>query len=60
MFGKTCKVEGVSVALGPITILINNAARDDRHSIESVTPEYWDERISTNIKHQFFGGHSSL
>ena len=28
--------------------------RDDRHSIESVTPEYWDERIATNIKHQFF------
>src|SRR5262245_4554883 len=24
----------------PPTVLVNNAARDDRHSIESVTPEY--------------------
>ena len=47
-------IASVASALGPITILINNAARDDRHSIESVTPEYWDERIATNIKHQFF------
>ena len=38
----------------PITVLVNNAARDDRHSIEQVTPEYWDERVATNLKHQFF------
>ena len=36
------------------TILVNNAARDDRHSIEAVTPEYWDERMATNLRHQFF------
>jgi len=53
-------IKGVSAALGPITILINNAARDDRHSIESVTPEYWDERISTNIKHQFFAAQAVM
>jgi len=47
-------VAAIREALGPITILINNAARDDRHSIESVTPEYWDERIAVNLKHQFF------
>jgi NAD(P)-dependent dehydrogenase (short-subunit alcohol dehydrogenase family) len=38
----------------PITVLVNNAARDDRHSIAEVTPEYWDERMATNLKHQFF------
>ena len=53
-------IKGVSAALGPITILINNAARDDRHSIESVTPEYWDERIATNIKHQFFAAQAVM
>ena len=53
-------IKGVSGALGPITILINNAARDDRHSIESVTPEYWDERIATNIKHQFFAAQAVM
>jgi D-xylose 1-dehydrogenase len=40
--------------IGPITILVNNAARDDRHTIESVTPAYWRERMATNIDHQFF------
>ena len=47
-------VAGVREALGPITILVNNAARDDRHAIEDVTPEFWDERIAVNLKHQFF------
>jgi len=47
-------IAGVREALGPITILINNAARDDRHAIEDVTPEFWDERIAVNLKHQFF------
>lgn len=47
-------VSGIREALGPITILVNNAARDDRHSIKDVTPEFWDERIAVNLKHQFF------
>ncbi len=38
----------------PFTVLVNNAARDDRHTIDEVTPEYWDERMATNIRHQFF------
>jgi NAD(P)-dependent dehydrogenase (short-subunit alcohol dehydrogenase family) len=40
--------------LGPITVLVNNAARDDRHGLEEVTPDYWDERIAVNVRHQFF------
>jgi len=47
-------IVGIRKALGPVSILVNNAARDDRHSIESVTPEYWDERMNTNLRHQFF------
>ena len=39
---------------GPTHVLINNAANDDRHSFDEVTEEYWDERLSTNLKHQFF------
>jgi len=39
---------------GGIDILINNAARDDRHAIEDVTLEFWDERHATNLRHQFF------
>jgi NAD(P)-dependent dehydrogenase (short-subunit alcohol dehydrogenase family) len=40
--------------LGPATVLVNNAARDDRHGWQEVTPEYWDERQATNLRHQFF------
>jgi NAD(P)-dependent dehydrogenase (short-subunit alcohol dehydrogenase family) len=39
---------------GDITVLVNNAARDDRHAFDTVTPEYWDDRIAMNLKHQFF------
>ena len=41
-------------ALGPASVLINNAARDDRHGWEDVTPDYYDERMSTNLRHIFF------
>lgn len=40
--------------LGPATVLVNNAARDDRHDWREVTPDYWDERLATNLRHQFF------
>ena len=41
-------------ALGDVSVLVNNAARDDRHPIEDVTVEYWDERLAVNLRHQFF------
>ena len=39
---------------GPFTTLVNNAARDDRHDWQGVTPEFWDERMATNLRHMFF------
>src|SRR3546814_4528388 len=44
----------VRSALGPITVLVNNAANDQRPGIDAVAPEYWDDRIAVNLKHQFF------
>jgi NAD(P)-dependent dehydrogenase (short-subunit alcohol dehydrogenase family) len=44
----------VAVEVGPIRVLINNAGRDDRHTMEEVTSEFWDERIALNLKHYFF------
>ena len=41
-------------ALGPIRVLVNNAANDDRHTLDQVTPEYFDDRIAVNLKHQLF------
>ena len=40
--------------LGPVDVLINNAANDDRHAVADVTEEYWDDRLNVNLKHQFF------
>ncbi len=40
--------------LGPITVLVNNAANDQRHKWEDTTPAYWDERLAVNLRHQFF------
>jgi D-xylose 1-dehydrogenase len=40
--------------LGPIQVLVNNAANDERHATETVTEAIWDERIAVNLKHQFF------
>jgi D-xylose 1-dehydrogenase len=41
-------------AQGPAHVLVNNAARDDRHTWDQVTPEFYDERIATNLRHMFF------
>jgi len=37
-----------------VDVLVNNAGNDSRHSIEEVTPEYWDRTMAVNLKHQFF------
>lgn len=39
---------------GPIDILVNNAANDDRHAVDDVTEAYWDDRLNVNLKHHFF------
>ena len=40
--------------LGHADVLVNNAARDDRHDWKDVTVDYWDERQNTNLRHMFF------
>ena len=47
-------------AHGPVNILVNNAAHDERHPTEEMTPEYWDDRIAVNLKHQFFAAQAVL
>lgn len=44
----------LAARLGPAQVLVNNAAHDDRHDWRDVTPEYWDERMQTNLRHMFF------
>ena len=47
-------IASISKALGAITVLVNNAARDDRHAMMDVTVEYWDENQAVNLRHQVF------
>lgn len=47
-------IASAAAALGPITVLVNNAANDQRHDYQNVTVAYWDERMATNLRHQFF------
>jgi D-xylose 1-dehydrogenase len=39
---------------GPVTVLINNAANDQRYALEEITPELWDATQAVNLRHQFF------
>jgi len=44
----------VREALGPIGVLVNNAANDRRHGIDEVSVEFWDETQNVNLRHHFF------
>lgn len=50
----------VEADLGGIDILINNAANDDRHALDAVTPEYWDDRMAVNLRHFFFAAQAVM
>ncbi|MFN3668234.1 MAG: SDR family NAD(P)-dependent oxidoreductase [Brevundimonas sp.] len=43
---------------GPVDVLINNAANDDRHALAEVTPAYWDDRMAVNLRHLYFAAQS--
>jgi NAD(P)-dependent dehydrogenase (short-subunit alcohol dehydrogenase family) len=40
--------------LGPVTVLVNNAANDHRHSVETLSVHEWDDRLNVNLRHHFF------
>jgi len=48
----------IQAKAGPVATLVNNAANDDRHKIEEVTPDYWENRIAVNLRHLYFAAQS--
>lgn len=50
---KAC-IEEASLAHGPITVLVNNAANDRRHTTEEVDEAFWDWSQAINLKSYFF------
>jgi NAD(P)-dependent dehydrogenase (short-subunit alcohol dehydrogenase family) len=53
-------IANIRSLIGPISVLINNAGHDERHRTEEVTPEFFDDRIAVNLKHQFFATQAVL
>lgn len=53
-------IDALREAFGPVGALINNAAHDERHAFLDITPAYFDERIATNLRHQFFASQAVL
>jgi NAD(P)-dependent dehydrogenase (short-subunit alcohol dehydrogenase family) len=47
-------IADAAAALGDFHVLVNNVASDDRHTLESVTPEYFDNRMAINERPAFF------
>lgn len=47
-------IAAVMADLGPIGVLINNAASDERHVLKDVSPDYWDAAMAVNLRHMFF------
>jgi NAD(P)-dependent dehydrogenase (short-subunit alcohol dehydrogenase family) len=53
-------VAQVLAAFGTVDALVNNAGNDQRHSIEEVTPAYWDRSMATNLRPHFFTAQAVL
>ena len=47
-------IAAAAEAHGPVRILVNNAANDQRHATEDVTPDFWDAMMAVNLKAYFF------
>ena len=47
-------------AVGNFKVLVNNAAWDDRHDVDTVTSEYWDNNHAINLKQVFFAIQAAL
>ncbi|MER8544568.1 SDR family oxidoreductase [Mesorhizobium sp. M1169] len=47
-------VARVRARLGPVAVLVNNAANDQRHPLDAITADYWDRSFDINLRHHFF------
>jgi NAD(P)-dependent dehydrogenase (short-subunit alcohol dehydrogenase family) len=62
-----CDVDALRAAIdaagrrfGPVRVLVNNAARDDRHAFDEVTAAYWDASLAINLRHHFFAAQAAV
>ena len=45
--------QAIEAAAGPVQVLVNNAANDDRHDLGELSPAYWTDRMDVNLRHHF-------
>ena len=50
----------IETRLGPMSVLVNNAANDERHDSGAVTPDTWDRAQNLNLRHQFFAAQAAI
>ncbi|MDE1949630.1 MAG: SDR family oxidoreductase [Burkholderiales bacterium] len=50
----------LQAAVGGVDVLVNNVAHDERHRIDEITPEYFDQRIAVNLRPHFFATQAVL
>lgn len=51
--------EAASVRGGQLDVYIGNAANDVRHAFDDLTPEFWDNNQSINLRPQVFGAQAA-
>ena len=47
-------ISACAAELGPIDVLINNAADDERRPVEEMTDHFWDTKFAVNLRPMFF------
>jgi NAD(P)-dependent dehydrogenase (short-subunit alcohol dehydrogenase family) len=47
-------IDAIEMHRGPVQVLINNAARDDRQAFDTIEPSHWHKALAVNLDHQFF------
>ncbi|MDR3495928.1 MAG: SDR family NAD(P)-dependent oxidoreductase [Ancalomicrobiaceae bacterium] len=52
-------VDHFAAMAGGLDVLVNNAASDDRHRWDELTPASWDDRLNINLKQQFFAAQAA-
>ena len=50
----TSAISNLERKIGKAQVLVNNAARDDRHDWREIDANYWNERMDINLRHMFF------
>lgn len=55
----TARLEAIIDGHGPLSVLVNNAAHDQRRALADLTPDYWRERLAVNLDHVVFAARAA-